>query len=78
LARRRLPVQVDGDHIGETPMTFQAVPGALIALLPPTMPEDLVRTEAQPPRYAWRRMLGWLGRRRRKAPAAERELVGRE
>jgi len=76
--RRALPVQVDGDHIGETPMTFQAVPGALIALLPPTLPEDLVRTEAQPPRYAWRRMLGWLGRRRSRAktPVDERDLVG--
>ena len=33
-ARRPLPVQVDGDHIGQTPMTFVAVPGALRALLP--------------------------------------------
>lgn len=78
-ARRRLPVQVDGDHIGETPMTFQAVPGALVALLPPTLPEDLVRTEAQPPRYAWRRLLGWFGRRRwRASPVAEHDLVERE
>jgi YegS/Rv2252/BmrU family lipid kinase len=79
-ARRTLPVQVDGDHIGETPMVFQAVPGALMALLPQTMPEDLVRTEAQPPRYAWRRMLSWLSFRRRPLakPAVERDLVGRE
>jgi diacylglycerol kinase (ATP) len=60
-ARRPLPVQVDGDHIGSTPMTFEAVPGALVALLPPKLPEDLVRPEPQPPRYAWRRLLGRLG-----------------
>ena len=79
-ARWTLPVQVDGDHIGETPMTFQAVPGALVALLPVTLPEDLVRAEAEPPRYAWRRLLGWfsLRRSRSKPPVAERDLVGRE
>lgn len=76
-ARRPLPVQVDGDHIGQTPMTFRAVPGALLALLPPTLPEDLVRPEVQPPRYAWRRLLGWLGRRRPAATPAEREPVER-
>ena len=64
VTRRPLPVQVDGDHIGETPLTFQAVPGALIALLPPSLPEDLVRPEVQPPRYAWRRLVGRLMRRR--------------
>src|SRR6266545_2677595 len=62
-ARRPLPVQVDGDHIGQTPMTFRAVPGALYALLPPELPDDLLRAETRPPRYAWRRMLAWLGRR---------------
>ena len=62
--RRPVPVQVDGDHIGETPMTFQAMPGALIALLPTSMPEDLVRPEVQPPRYAWRRLVGRLMQRR--------------
>lgn len=80
VTRGSLPVQVDGDHIGETPMTFRAVPGALVALLPPTLPEDLVRTEIQPPRYAWRRMLSWLSRRRSRAPApaTEHDLIERE
>jgi diacylglycerol kinase (ATP) len=62
-ARRPLPVQVDGDHIGQTPMTFTAVPGALRALLPETLPQDLLRPEVQPPRYVWRRMLSWIGQR---------------
>lgn len=73
--RRPLPVQVDGDHIGETPMVFQAVPGALMALLPASLPDDLVRPEVQPPQYARRQLLGWLGSRPRPAtqPDAERE-----
>jgi diacylglycerol kinase family enzyme len=62
-ARRPLPVQVDGDHIGQTPMTFTAMPGALRALLPATLPENLLRPEVQPPRYVWRRMLSWIGQR---------------
>ncbi len=64
-ARHPLPVQVDGDHIGQTPMTFTAVPGALRALLPATLPQDLLRPEVHPPRYAWRRMLSWIGQRLR-------------
>lgn len=63
-SNQRLPVQVDGDHIGDTPMTVEAVPGAIYALLPPDLPTDLL-TEAGTPRpRAWRRILGWLGRRR--------------
>ena len=69
--RRALPVQVDGDHIGETPMTFEAIPGALYALLPPTLSEDLLRSEVQPPRYVWRRILGWIGQRRSKRASAK-------
>jgi len=83
-ARRPLPVQVDGDHIGQTPMTFTAVPGALRALLPATLPENLLRPEVQPPRYVWRRMLSWIGQRLRpfpipsaRTPPAEREHVER-
>ncbi|HJZ48081.1 MAG TPA: diacylglycerol kinase family protein [Roseiflexaceae bacterium] len=80
-ARRPLPVQVDGDHIGQTPMTFAAVPGALRALLPATLPEDLLRPEVKPPRYVWRRILSWVGGRlRRRATQgvpAEREHVER-
>jgi YegS/Rv2252/BmrU family lipid kinase len=71
--RRPLPVQVDGDHIGETPMTFEAAPGALYALLPPTLSEDLLRAEVRPPRYVWRQILGWIGQRRGKRSSAERQ-----
>ncbi len=50
-----LPVQVDGDMIGTTPMTFQIVPQALRVLLPSTLtPARLL----QPPRpwyHRWRR-----------------------
>lgn len=77
-ARHQLPVQVDGDHIGYTPMEFSAVPGALYALLPATMPEELVRPEARPPRYAWRRLLGWIGRHLRPRSAARQAAPERE
>ena len=73
--RRSLPVQVDGDYIGQTPMTFEAVPGALRALLPPTLSTDLLRPEHVPPRGAWRRILGWFGRRRRGARAGLNDHV---
>lgn len=71
MTRGPLPVQVDGDHIGQTPMTFEAVPGALRALMPPMLSSDLLRTEIRPPRYVWQRMLGWFGSRRgrTRAPA---------
>ncbi len=46
VSRPRLPVQVDGDAIGETPMTFEVAPGALQALLPLNLPEDLVQQPA--------------------------------
>lgn len=42
-----LPVQVDGDTIGSTPMTIGVVPGALHALMPSRLPDDLVRSSAQ-------------------------------
>jgi YegS/Rv2252/BmrU family lipid kinase len=61
---RPLAVQVDGDHIGYTPMTFESAPGALRALLPSTLPTDLLHAERAAPRRAWRRMLGWIGSRR--------------
>jgi diacylglycerol kinase family enzyme len=38
---RPWPVQIDGDPIGATPMTFQVVPRALRALIPPTAPPSL-------------------------------------
>jgi YegS/Rv2252/BmrU family lipid kinase len=71
--RLPLPVQVDGDHIGYTPMTFEAVPGALRALIPPTLPADLLHAEHTPPRRAWRRMLGWIGQRPSAARAGATE-----
>ena len=37
-----LDVQVDGDVIGVTPMTFRVVPGALQAWLPPAAAQELV------------------------------------
>ena len=37
-----LDVQVDGDTIGVTPMTFRVVPGALQAWLPPAAAQELV------------------------------------
>jgi YegS/Rv2252/BmrU family lipid kinase len=47
---RSLPVQVDGDAIGSTPMTFQIAPAALKVLLPSTMlPDKLL----EPPRRPW-------------------------
>jgi diacylglycerol kinase (ATP) len=78
VARRQLPVQVDGDHIGYTPMEFAAAPGALYALLPPTMSEELVRPEARPPRYAWRRLLGGISRRLRPRSAVRQAAPERE
>ncbi len=47
---RSLPVQVDGDAIGSTPMTFQIAPAALRVLLPSTVRPD---TLLDPPRPPW-------------------------
>jgi diacylglycerol kinase (ATP) len=64
LARPRLPVQVDGDSIGMTPMHFEVAPGALLAMLPPDLPEDLVQQPAQPlGRRSLPRLFGWLAGR---------------
>lgn len=65
-ARPALPVQVDGDPIGRTPMTFDAAPGALRALLPANLPEDLVQQQAGPAAGARRArpsLFGWMARR---------------
>jgi YegS/Rv2252/BmrU family lipid kinase len=70
-APRPLEVQVDGDHIGHTPMVFEAVPGALYALLPQALPtSDLLTAPPAPPRRAWRRVLAWFGRRAGRWPRA--------
>jgi diacylglycerol kinase family enzyme len=63
VTRPPLPVQVDGDPIGTTPLRFTVVPSALQALLPPDLPDDLIQ---QPPPVARRwpqRLLLWLRRR---------------
>lgn len=62
--RGALPVQVDGDQAGMTPMTFVVVPGALRALLPQTpLADDLLRAGPLPRRRTWRRVIGWVARR---------------
>ncbi|MCS7351607.1 diacylglycerol/lipid kinase family protein [Thermoflexus sp.] len=38
-----VPVQVDGEPIGHTPMVFEIVPRSLRILVPPTAPADLFR-----------------------------------
>jgi YegS/Rv2252/BmrU family lipid kinase len=61
--RTALPVQVDGDTIGQTPMTFQVAAGALQALLPQHLPDDLVsRQPAEPgaPSGIQQRFRAWL------------------
>ncbi|NOK58159.1 MAG: hypothetical protein GFH25_541210n5 [Chloroflexi bacterium AL-N10] len=63
---RPLPVQVDGDYIGHTPMSFEAIPGALRAVMPETLPEDLLRTETPPSQRSWRRFFGSLRRWRQR------------
>ena len=40
-SRQPWPVQIDGDPIGTTPMTFQVIPRALRVLVPPTAPASL-------------------------------------
>lgn len=80
ITREPLAVQVDGDHIGQTPMTFEAVPGALRALMPPSIPSDLLRPETRPARHFWQRVLAWVGRRTARPrsapqPAPEHEGV---
>lgn len=39
-----LDVQIDGDPIGVTPMTFRVVPGALRAWLPPAAHQEIIST----------------------------------
>ena len=59
-----LPVQVDGDHIGHTPMTFEAVPNALYVLLPADLPPELVRKEPSLVQHPVERLLRWVVRPR--------------
>ncbi len=62
-SRRPLPVQVDGDYIGTTPMSFECVPGALLALLPPSLPDSDLLQRPAPAARAGRRLLAPLGHR---------------
>ena len=39
--KKRLPVQVDGDYLGKTPMTFEVLAGAMVALVPQGCDETL-------------------------------------
>lgn len=39
--KKRLPVQVDGDYLGKTPMQFEVLPAALWALVPQGCDESL-------------------------------------
>lgn len=39
--KKRLPVQVDGDYLGKTPMKFEVLPRAMLALVPPGCDETL-------------------------------------
>ncbi|UCC65052.1 MAG: diacylglycerol kinase family lipid kinase [Anaerolineae bacterium] len=52
--RRPLLVQVDGDPIGTTPVTFEAVPRALRIIVPPEVPPWLfVGGGERPARFQW-------------------------
>ncbi len=66
-ARPAMLVQVDGDTIGQTPMEFVVVPGALRVLMPLTLPDDLVRNPPMVPlrTLTLHRLAGWLLRRGR-------------
>jgi diacylglycerol kinase (ATP) len=41
LSRKPIPVQVDGDYLGTTPMTFEVVPKGLWVLVPPNADKSL-------------------------------------
>lgn len=63
-ARPRLPVQVDGDPIGRTPMEFEVAPGTLRALLPRELPAGLVRqSPSEMLRSRAQGLADWLTRR---------------
>ncbi len=46
--KRTLPVQVDGDYLGQTPMTFEVVPGGLRVLVPLTADRSLWQAPPHP------------------------------
>lgn len=66
ISSAQMPIQVDGDPIGFTPMRFDVLPGALQALLPPDLPDDLIQqpTDARiRPRRTLPRLFSWFSRR---------------
>lgn len=72
--RRPMPVQVDGDPIGMTPVTFEAVPRALRIIVPPEVPLWLfVGGGERPARFQWD--FSWPGGQAIRAQA--RRLAGR-
>lgn len=67
IAQPSLPVQVDGDSIGHTPMTFEVVPKALKALMPAQLPDDLVQSTTDdllPIKRRWPHFLEHMVRRK--------------
>lgn len=70
IAQPALPVQVDGDILGQTPMNFEVVPGALRALMPAQLPDDLVQHQSielpRAPR-SLQRLAAWITRRGQQA-----------
>lgn len=69
---RRLPVHVDGDFVGETPVVIEMVPKALNLLVPPCAPASLFsRAEGfgETPPTAWE----WMQRMARDLQTAIRE-----
>ncbi len=52
--KRPMPVQVDGDPIGTTPVTFEVIPRALRIIVPPEVPPWLfVGGGERPARFQW-------------------------
>lgn len=43
---RPMPVQIDGDYVGETPATIECIPRALRLVVPPNAPATLFRARA--------------------------------
>ncbi|MFM2432568.1 MAG: hypothetical protein RLZZ511_3782 [Cyanobacteriota bacterium] len=51
LSRKPIPVQVDGDYLGTTPMLFEVVPKGLWALIPPNADKGLWQGGELPSRF---------------------------
>ncbi len=68
LTARTLPVHVDGDYIGDTPVTIEVVPHALKLLVPRCAPANLFvdGTGMTPPETTWE----WMIRQARDARVA--------